>query len=130
MTEVQNVELKTTHTNPARVRSYLDWGICMKITRPNHKNKNSKIQQPTVENNELKQPRRRRQQDRHKFAYLTMKKSSFARFARAIFHFCTFRSRSCSFHVVKSPVLRLCDQLEYLNTNFPFFLTSKPLAPM
>ena len=36
---------------------------------------------------ELKQPRRRRQQERHKFAYLTMKNSSFARFARA---FCIF----------------------------------------
>ena len=36
---------------------------------------------------ELTQPRRRRQQDRHKFAYLTMKNSSFARFARAVFIF-------------------------------------------
>ena len=32
---------------------------------------------------ELKQPRLRRQQKPHKFAYLTMKKSVFARFARA-----------------------------------------------
>ena len=32
---------------------------------------------------ELKQPRRRRQQKAHKFAYLTMKSSIFARFARA-----------------------------------------------
>ena len=36
---------------------------------------------------ELKQPRRRRQQERHKFAYLTMKNSTFARFARAVFIF-------------------------------------------
>ena len=36
---------------------------------------------------ELKQPRRRRQQERHKFAYLTMKNSTFARFARAFFIF-------------------------------------------
>ena len=33
-------------------------------------------------NRELKQPRRRRQQKPHKFAYLTMKNSIFARFAR------------------------------------------------
>ena len=36
---------------------------------------------------ELKQPRRRRQQKPHKFAYLTMKNSIFARFARAYFIF-------------------------------------------
>ena len=36
---------------------------------------------------ELKQPRRRRQQKRHKSAYLTMKNSIFARFARAFFIF-------------------------------------------
>ena len=33
------------------------------------------------------QPRRRRQQERQKFAYLTMKNNSFARFARAFFIF-------------------------------------------
>ena len=36
-------------------------------------------------NRELKQPRQRRQQESHKFAYLTMKNNSFARFARAFF---------------------------------------------
>ena len=36
---------------------------------------------------ELNQPRRRRQQKPHKFAYLTMKNSIFARFARALFIF-------------------------------------------
>ena len=36
---------------------------------------------------ELKQPRRRRQQERRKFAYLIMKNGSFARFARAFFIF-------------------------------------------
>ena len=40
-------------------------------------------------NGELKQPRRR-QQEPHKFAYLTMKNSIFARFARAFFHLLTF----------------------------------------
>ena len=38
-------------------------------------------------NRELKQPRRRRQQKPHKFAYLTMENSIFARFARAYFIF-------------------------------------------
>ena len=38
-------------------------------------------------NRELKQPRRRRQQKPHKFAYLTLKNSIFARFARAFFIF-------------------------------------------
>ena len=39
---------------------------------------------------ELKQPRRRRQHERHKFAYLTMKNSIFTRFARASFIFWHF----------------------------------------
>jgi len=39
---------------------------------------------------ELKQPRRRRRQKPHKFAYLTMKNSIFARFARAFFIFWHF----------------------------------------
>ena len=39
---------------------------------------------------ELKQPRRRRQPKPHKFAYLTMKNNSFARFARAFFIFWHF----------------------------------------
>ena len=41
-------------------------------------------------NRELKQPRRRRQQKPHKFAYLKMKNSIFARFARAFFIFWHF----------------------------------------
>ena len=39
---------------------------------------------------ELKQLRRQRQQERHKFAYLTTKKNSFARFARAFLIFIHF----------------------------------------
>ena len=40
---------------------------------------------------QLGQPRRQRQQERHKYAYLTMKNSSsFARFARAFFIFVHF----------------------------------------
>ena len=50
---------------------------------------------------ELKQPRRRRQQKPHKFAYLTMKNSILARFARAFFYFLTFCRRSRSFYDVK-----------------------------
>ena len=41
-----------------------------------------------------KQPRRRPRQKRHKFAYLTMIKGTFACSARACFVVCTFRSRS------------------------------------
>ena len=42
-------------------------------------------------NRELKKPRRRRQQQKpHKFAYLTMKNTIFARFARALFIFWHF----------------------------------------
>ena len=36
---------------------------------------------------ELTQPRRLRQQERHKFAYLTMTNNSFTRFACALFSF-------------------------------------------
>ena len=37
--------------------------------------------------NQFTQPRRQRQQERHKFAYLTVKNNRFARFARAFFIF-------------------------------------------
>ena len=47
----------------------------------------SRVENP---NRELKQPRRRRQQKPYKFAYLTMKNSIFARFARAFFIFWHF----------------------------------------
>ena len=40
-----------------------------------------------IANREFKQPRRRRQQKPHKFAYLTMKNSIFARFTRAFSFF-------------------------------------------
>ena len=45
------------------------------------------LQPSRTKNRELTQPRRRRQQERHKFAYLTMKNNSFARFTRAVFIF-------------------------------------------
>ena len=43
-----------------------------------------------IDNRELKQPRRQRQEKPHKFAYLTMKNRIFARFARAFFIFWRF----------------------------------------
>ena len=45
---------------------------------------------------DLGQPRQRRQQEHHKFAYLTMKNSTFARFARAFFIFGHFADDKCS----------------------------------
>ena len=54
-------------------------------------------------NRELKQPRRRRQQKPHKFAYLTMKNSNFARAFSIFWHFedflilsTTWNDRFCS----------------------------------
>ena len=58
----------------------------IRVLRPVYKNSS-----PSWENDrELKQPRRRWQQNPHKFAYLTMKNSIFARFARALFIFWHF----------------------------------------
>ena len=62
-------------------------------------------------NRELKQPRQRRQQERHKFTYLTMKNNSFGHCTR-IFHFETF----CR------PVLQLCGRREHLMTDVQFCL--------
>ena len=73
---------------------------------------------------ELKQPRRRQQQERHKFACLTTKNSSFARFAHALFIFFTFCRRSCSLHNVKGPVLQLCGRRGHIMTNVQFFFLS------
>ena len=42
---------------------------------------------PLLNSTEFTQTRRRRQQERHKFAYLIVKNNSFARFARAVFIF-------------------------------------------
>ena len=96
---------------------------------------------------ELKQPRRRRQQKPHKFAYLTMKHSIFARFARAFFifdnekhYFCTlctcifplltFCRLSRSFYDVKWPVLQLCGRREHMMTNQLCLLMSQALVPI
>ena len=78
---------------------------------------------------ELTQPRRR-QQERHKFAYLIVKNNSFARFARAVF-ILTFRRRSRSFCDVKSPVLQLYGRREHMMTNVQFcLLISEALVPI
>ena len=66
---------------------------------------------------ELKQPRRRWQQERRKFEYLTMKNSSFACFAWAFLFFFIFRRRFRFFHNVKWPVLQLCGRREHMMTN-------------
>ena len=64
---------------------------------------------------ELKQPRRRRQQERQKFAYLTTENNSFARFARVFFiFFLTFCKLPRSSHDVKWPVLQLCGRPEHI----------------
>ena len=61
---------------------------------------------------ELKQPRRRRRQERHKFPYLTMKNFSFARLVRAFFIFEHFICPSRPFDGVKSVVLHLYGRRE------------------
>ena len=74
-------------------------------------------------NRELKQPRRRRQQKPHKFAYLTMKNSIFARFARAFFIFWHFEDvNSRSFYDVKWHVLLSCGRREHMLTSIQFCL--------
>ena len=57
-----------------------------------------------------------KQQKTHKFAYLTMKNSIFARFWR----------RSRSFYDVKLPVLQLCGRREHMITNVQFCLLISP----
>ena len=55
----------------------------------------------------------------HKFAYWRMKKSSFARFARAFFFYSwTFRSLSRPIHDVKLPFFEFCGRREHMMTNF------------
>ena len=54
------------------------------------RNRRSHFQTGFFGSSELKQPRRRQQHERHKFAYLTMKNSIFTRFARASFLFWHF----------------------------------------
>ena len=59
------------------------WFSALSLTLPS-----SNLKRPI---RELKQPRRRRQQKPHKFAYLTMKNRIFARFARAFLIFWHFK---------------------------------------
>jgi len=76
-----------------------------------------------VDNRELKQPQRRKRQKRHKFAYLTMKNSSFARFARAFFIFVHFANvHALSKTLRKWPVLPLCGRLVWArDRKFPIW---------
>ena len=78
---------------------------------------------------ELKQPRRRRQQERHEFAYVTTE-NCFARLARAFSRFLTFRRGSRSFRDVKWPVLQFCGRRGPMMTNVEFcILTFEALVP-
>ena len=73
---------------------------------------------------ELKWLGGRRHLARHKFAYLTMKNNSFARFACASSFF-FFK------HFVKWPVLKLSGQRQHLTTDFHYLHSiSKPLTPI
>ena len=60
----------------------------------------------------LTQPRRRRQQERHNFTYLSTKNNSFARFTWILL-FSTCRRRSGSFYDVIWPVWQLCGRHEH-----------------
>ena len=67
----------------------------------------------------VKQSRRRQQQKPHKFAYLTIKNSIFARFARAVFIFWHFEDV-----LVLSATwnLQFCGRREHMMTNVQFCL--------
>ena len=79
---------------------------------------------------ELRRPRRRPQEKFHKFAYLTMKNSIFARFARAFFIFWHF-ARTFSFFLRRERTCLLCGRLEHMMTNIQFcLLMSQVLVPI
>ena len=61
------------------------------------------------------QPRRRRQQKPHNFAYLAMKKIVLHAL-HVQFSFLTFRRRSRSFYDAKRPVLQLCGRRDHMMT--------------
>ena len=72
---------------------------------------------------ELKQPRRRRQQKPHKFAYLIWK-TVFLPALDVHFHLLTFWRRSRSFYDVKWPFLQLCGRRTHMVTNVQFCLVA------
>jgi len=76
-------------------------------------------------NRELKQARRKRQQVSHKFACLTVKNNSFARFARAFFIF----KHSTDVLVLRREVTCFAvvwyGRREYMMTNVQFYLLSE-----
>ena len=70
-----------------KIETYLNQGVtCFVLTLP-HLTSSFHLVLRLFSNRELKQSRRRRQQKPHKFAYLTMKNSVFAPFARVFFIF-------------------------------------------
>ena len=68
----------------------------------------------------------------HKFACSTMKNNSFARFARAFFHFCSFRSPSCPINNLNAlnAVGALMTLIDFILSNVRRFYSSmrNPLA--
>ena len=71
-------------------------------------------------------PRRRRQQERHEFEYLTVVLDALH---VHFFYFWTFHRSSRSFHDVKWPVLQLRGRREHMMTNVQFcLLTSEALV--
>ena len=77
----------------------------------------------TVRIRELKQSWARRPQEHHKFAYLMIKSSSFARYAREFLNFGQFRNLSRPNHDLKWLILQLCRRREQLTTNLHFFFS-------
>ena len=82
-------------------------------------------------NRELKQPRRRRQQNPHKFAYLTMKNSIFARFARGFFIFSHFADVLVLSTTWNDLFCSCVDDVQHMMTNVQFcLLMSQALNPI
>ena len=84
--------IKTKNTCEGRTEflAFANWiKICRFV-----KSSLSSLRKLFHDSRELKQPRRRQQQKPHKFAYLSMKNSIFARFARAFFIFWHFETSS------------------------------------
>ena len=102
--------------------------VCFKILKFNTTATEARTSSENVTfcfcNRELEQPRPRRQQKPHKFAYLTMENT-------CIFHLLTFWRRSRSFYDVKWPVLQLCGPREHMMTNVQFcLLMPQALVPI
>ena len=76
---------------------------------------------------ELKQSRRRRQQERHKFAYLTMKNNSFARLK---LHFSFLDILQTFSFFPRGEITCFAGRREHMMTNVQFCLLSEALVPI